>query len=153
MGAAASTGRLETCGLALFAIMFLWQLPHFLAIAVRRADEYTAAGFQVVPAQIGVQATRRYAIVTAAALVLVSLLLAPLGVAGGVYSVSSAILGAYFLSRTLKRIDLQPQPQPQAREHSPPSSASCTWARSVFLASLVYLTLLFAALGIDRLVA
>ena len=49
MGWTAVTGRLDAPGLALFAILFLWQIPHFLAIAIYRAADYARAGFKVLP--------------------------------------------------------------------------------------------------------
>ena len=49
MGWTAATGHLDAPGLVLFAILFLWQIPHFLAIAIYRADDYARAGFKVLP--------------------------------------------------------------------------------------------------------
>ena len=58
MGWTAVTGRLDAPGLALFAILFLWQIPHFLAIAIYRADDYARAGFKVLPLTVSARATR-----------------------------------------------------------------------------------------------
>ena len=48
MGWTASTGRLDLPALALFAILFLWQIPHFIAISLYRREEYRAAGFKIL---------------------------------------------------------------------------------------------------------
>ena len=63
MGWTAATGRLDAPGLVLFAILFLWQIPHFLAIAIFRADDYERAGFRVLPLQASERATRIYILV------------------------------------------------------------------------------------------
>jgi len=134
MGWTAATGQLDAPGLALFAILFVWQLPHFLAIALYRAEDYAAAGFRVLPMSVGVVATRWHILVYTVALVAVSLLPVPLGVAGRWYLAAAAILGAWFLARTASGFRAAPKP----------------WARSVFLGSLIYLTGLFVALAVDH---
>ena len=62
IGGAAATGELGSGALALAAILFFWQVPHFLAIALRRRDEYAAAGLKVVPVVYGERAARRRAV-------------------------------------------------------------------------------------------
>jgi heme o synthase len=135
MGWTAVTGRLDAGGLALFAILFLWQIPHFLAIAIYRASDYARAGFKVLPLTISTRATRATIVTFSAALVLATVLLQPLRVAGLPYLVCAALLGAVFIgwaAAGLRR------------------AAAGAWARSLFLYSIVYLTLLFVALVIDR---
>ena len=56
MGWTAVTGQLDTPGLALFAILFFWQVPHFLAIAIYRAADYARAGFKVLPLTVSARA-------------------------------------------------------------------------------------------------
>ena len=58
MGWTAVTGHLDAPGLALFAVLFLWQIPHFLAIATYRGADYARAGFKVLPLAVSVRATR-----------------------------------------------------------------------------------------------
>jgi protoheme IX farnesyltransferase len=135
MGWTTATGRLDAPGLALFAILFIWQLPHFLAIALYRAEDYAAAGIRVLPLSVGVLATRWHIIVYTVALVVVSVLPVPFGVAGRWYLAAARILGAWFLGRAL--VGFRP-------------AAPRPWARSVFLVSLVYLTGLFGALAVDH---
>jgi protoheme IX farnesyltransferase len=134
MGWTAATGELAAPGIVLFGILFLWQLPHFLAISIFRQHEYTKAGIKVMPAIRGNAATKRHAALYAGALVPVSLMLVPLGIAGTIYLVASAVLGAAFFAWSLWGL----------RE-----DAGNKWARQLFFASLVYLPLLFAALALD----
>jgi protoheme IX farnesyltransferase len=135
MGWTAVTGHIDAGALALFGILFLWQIPHFLAIAIYRRDDYGRAGFEILPISIGDRPTRFVIVVFSAALLAISLMLTPLHVAGLVYSAAAALLGVGFLAWGIAGLR---------------RTASRVWARSLFLASLVYLTLLFAALIIDR---
>ncbi|HEY5089999.1 MAG TPA: UbiA family prenyltransferase, partial [Polyangia bacterium] len=138
MGWTAVTGRLDAGGLALFAILFLWQIPHFLAIAIYRAADYARAGFKVLPLTISPRATRVTIVTFSAALVLATVLLEPLRVAGLPYLVCAALLGAVFMGWAVAGFR---------------RAAAGAWARSLFFYSIVYLTLLFVALVIDRTVA
>jgi protoheme IX farnesyltransferase len=135
MGWTAVTGRIDAGALTLFGILFLWQIPHFLAISLYRSEDYGRAGFEILPISVGEKTTRVVIAVFTAALVATSLLLGPLHVAGALYSVTAALLGATFIALGLAGLR---------------RAASRVWARSLFFASLVYLTLLFAALIIDR---
>lgn len=134
MGWTAVTARLDGPGLLLFAILFAWQLPHFLAIALFRKAEYRAAGLLTVPLRLGDDASRWWMVATTAALVPLTLALVPLHVAGTFYLAVAALLGAGFLAvqgwGALKRLG-----------HG--------WARKSFFFSLVYLAGLFAALFLD----
>ena len=134
MGWTAATGELGAPGLVLFGIMFLWQMPHFIAISIFRQREYSKAGIKVLPAVRGNTVAKRHAALWAAALLPVSLLLVPLGIAGGVYLAAAAILGAAFFGWSLWGLRAE---------------AGNRWARQLFLGSLVYLPLLFAALAFD----
>lgn len=134
MGWTAATGELGAPGIVLFGILFLWQMPHFIAISLFRQNEYTKAGIKVMPAVRGDAAAKRHAVIYAGALVPVSLMLVPLGIAGNGYLAAAAVLGAGFFVWSLMGL---------RRE------AGNRWARQLFLASLVYLPLLFAALAID----
>ena len=133
MGWTAVTGKVDVGGVALFGILFFWQLPHFLAIALHRRDDYAAAGIQVTPVARGDAVAHRHAVLWTLALVPVTLLLQPLGVAGLGYTVVALILGATLLAWTLA--GLRP-------------TAGLVWARGLFRFSLAYLTILFVALGV-----
>ena len=134
MGWTAATGELAAPGVVLFGILFLWQMPHFLAISIFRRQEYERAGIKVLPAARGTPAAKRHAVIWAGALVPVSLLLVPLGIAGGLYLAVAGALGAGFFVWSLAGLRAE---------------AGNRWARQLFLASLVYLPLLFAALAVD----
>jgi protoheme IX farnesyltransferase len=138
MGWTAVTGRIDAGALTLFGILFLWQIPHFLAISLYRSEDYQRAGFEILPLSVGERITRVVIVVFSTALVATSLLLGPLHVAGVMYSVTAFLLGAGFVAWGLAGFR---------------RAADRVWARSLFFASLVYLTLLFAALIIDRGVA
>jgi protoheme IX farnesyltransferase len=138
MGWTTVTGHLDAPGLALFAVLFLWQIPHFLAIAIYRTADYARAGFKVLPLAISARATRATVVSFSIALVIATVLLQPLGVAGVRYVACALVLGAVLIgwaAAGLRR------------------TATGTWARSLFFYSIVYLTLLFVALVVDHAVA
>src|SRR5262249_9497499 len=132
IGWTAKTGALGAGGLALFAVMFLWQLPHFLAISIYRREEFARAGIHVLPNERGLVASKWHLLIYTVLLVPVSLALVPLGVAGVRYGVSAAILGAVFIGLAADGL----------RE-----KRGDRWARGIFFYSLIYLTLLFAILA------
>ena len=137
MGWTGATGSLDAPGFVLFGILFLWQIPHFLAISVFRQEEYERAGLKVLPSVKGVEAAKSQAVFYGALLLPVSILLFPLRVAGPVYVIAAFGLGAYFVGSILRGIR---------------SDDANVWARRVFVASLIYLTLLFAAIGVDAFI-
>jgi protoheme IX farnesyltransferase len=139
MGWAAATGRVEAPALALFALMFVWQIPHFVAISIFRAEDYQAAGFRVLSFARQPRLTRTTVLLSSAALLPVSLLLAVLGVAGPVYTVVAGACGVMFVVRAAGGLRLDPA-DPRARR----------WAKGLFLYSLLYLVALFGALAVDR---
>ncbi len=138
MGWTAATGRLDAAGGALFAILFVWQVPHFLAIASWRAEEYARAGIQVMPVTAGLPATRICIVLSSAVLAAVSLAPSLLGIAGPAYATVALVAGAAFLGHAILGLR---------------AAMSRAWARSLFVSSLAYLTLLFAALAFDRWIA
>lgn len=136
IGWAAATGRLELPGLVLFALLFVWQLPHFLAIALYLREDYARGGLKVLPLERGVEATKRVATIWAAAQLLVSLLLPVLGIAGWFYAAVAAAAGLSFLAFTARGLLL-------------PEMATRRWARQLMLASVAYLGVVFLALSVD----
>ena len=138
MGWTAVTGHLDAPGLALFGVLFLWQIPHFLAIAIYRGADYARAGFKVLPLTVSARVTRATMLVFSVVLVAVTIALEPLHVAGPRYALVAALLGAIFIGWAAAGFR---------------RAAETRWARSLFFYSIVYLTLLFVALAIDRTVA
>jgi protoheme IX farnesyltransferase len=135
MGWAAARDSVSREGWALFAILFFWQLPHFLAIAWLYRDEYAKAGFVMLPVRDpeGVR-TGRQAISHTLGLIPVSVCPALFGISGVIYFFGALLLGLGFLwcaiqfSRELTR----------AR------------ARQLFFASILYLPLLFGLMALDK---
>ena len=136
IGWTAATERLDLPGVLLFAVMFLWQVPHFLAITLFRKEEYARAGLVVQPNEPGGEREARANIVRyTVALVAVSLLFVPIGIARGAYLASALLLGGVFLGYAVAGLR---------------QAAGRRWARNLFLLSLIYLPLLFGALLLDR---
>jgi protoheme IX farnesyltransferase len=133
MGWTAATGKVEVPGLVLFAILFFWQLPHFIAIALFRKAEYRAAGLTSLPLEKGDDVARLHAVLYAGALLPVSLLPFVVGVAGWPYLVAAAVLGGGFFFVAFDGWRKR---------------AGDVWARRLFGTSLAYLTGLFAALAV-----
>jgi len=131
IGWTASRGEVAGGGAALFAIVFLWQIPHFMAIAWLYRDDYGKAGFPML-AVIDPEGRRagRQAFWYAAALVPVSLLPSFTGVAGPVYLAIALALGIALLVLAARF----------AMARSEPS------ARALFFASIVYLPVLWVVL-------
>src|SRR5262249_34091776 len=130
MGWTAATGRIELPGLAVFGVLFFWQIPHFHAIALYRQREYDAAGLKPLPGVRGAAAARRHIVGYLAVQVAVSLSLWPLGVAGLPYLVTAGVLGAAVLVQGASGL----------------ASGGARWARAVFLTSILYLPVLFAVM-------
>ena len=119
----------------LFAILFVWQLPHFLAIAVFRQREYERAGLVVHPSVRGLRATKHQIVLTSVLLVAVSLLPALLGFAGLAYLGVATVSGAVFLGWAIAGLR---------------QAAGPRWARSLFFASMPYLVVVLGALVLER---
>jgi len=131
IGWAAARGRLDPESWMLFAIVFLWQFPHFMAIAWMYRDDYDRAGFRVLPADEGRAPFVTYqTLVALVALLPASLLPLAAGYASPLYGVGALILGVGFADCA-------------ARFASLPSAAA---ARRLLLASIIYLPLVFTLL-------
>ena len=137
MGWTAARGRIEAPGLVLLGVLFLWQLPHFIAIALLRREDYARAGIKTVPLVWGDRVARWHAAISAAALLSASLLLVPLGTAGRVYLVGASLLGAWLTVLAVQGL--------RATEGRP-------WDRRLFFASLAYLPGWMLVTLVDRLV-
>jgi len=93
VGYAAATGTLDWTAWILFAIIFMWTPPHFWALAIVRKKDYENAGVPMMPVVRGELETRKQILVYTIELVIVTLLLPILNLAGTVYLVSSLVLG------------------------------------------------------------
>jgi protoheme IX farnesyltransferase len=136
MGWTASRNELSGEGWALFAILAFWQIPHFMAIAWLYRDEYAKAGFVMLPnVDAGGGRTAQQAVSNTIALLLASLCPFAFGLNGKIYLVVALVLGAgYFWCAVRFARQLTAQR-----------------ARQLFLASIIYLPLLIAALVGNKL--
>lgn len=134
LGWTAATGSIDAPALVLFAILLVWQLPHFLAIALYRQDDYARAGIKIVPLVRGAAIAKIQAVAWSMVLVPISMLLVPLGVAGDTYLLGAVLIGTTFLAWSFTGLD---------------DRAGTKWARGFFFASLVYLPALVIVLCLD----
>jgi protoheme IX farnesyltransferase len=135
MGYAAISNTLDTTAWVLFGILFIWQCPHFLALAMRRADEYRAAGFQMLPSVSGFQVTKRYIVRYTVMLLLVSLMLYVLQEVGLVYLIGMTVLGIGYVALNVSGFF---------------AKDDIKFARKSFVFSLVYLMMFTLFVLIDR---
>jgi len=136
MGVAAVAGEVTPIGWVLFGILFFWQMPHFLAIAILYREDYARGGFKMLPVvDTDLIATGRQMIFYTLALIPVTMMPSVLGATGPFYFIAALLMGLAFLgfasvaAVTRRRGD----------------------ARQVFLASILYLPCLLAAMMVDKL--
>ena len=135
IGWAASAGSLNGGAWVLFGILFLWQLPHFLAIALVYREEYAAAGFRMLPVvEPSGDSTARQLVLYGLALVPTSLLPNIVGLAGPLYFVAALAVGCWLvavavLAARVRTFDV---------------------AKRLFLASIGYLPILLVLMVADR---
>lgn len=135
MGWTSVSGEITLGAWALFAFLFLWQFPHFLAIATMYRDEYKRAGILMLPVvESDGRITARQIVMFAMMTVVVSLAPFFLGIAGWVYLAAAAVLGIWFMAASVKA----------AISKDVPTS------RKLLLASVAYLPLVMLALVIDK---
>jgi protoheme IX farnesyltransferase len=138
MGVAAATGELGPSAWFLFALLAVWQLPHFLSIAWLWREDYARGGFAMLPVVTrGDATTGRQVVVQTLLVVAVSLFALPMGLAGRAYFVVALLCGAGFLWAAV-RFGLR---------------RSDATARVLMRASILYLPLVLAAFALDRLAA
>ena len=145
LGWTAVTGSLEWKALALFAIVFFWQFPHFLAIAWLYREDYERAGILMLPVvdESG-SSTVRQILLYGAALIPVSLLPFFLHMSGWIYFAGAILMGAMYLWFGIRL----------ARLRLPPgAAASKKEARELLQASVIYLPLLLILLMVTRTAA
>lgn len=136
VGWAAVTGQLSLLPLYLFVIIFFWTPPHFWALSLLMHDDYQAAGVPMLPVVRGEAETRRQILLYAVGLVVLTLLLTPLGLMGGLYFGAAVLLGAQFLLHALRLW----------------RDGSQRCALRLYKYSILYLALLFGAMVLDHIV-
>jgi len=135
IGWAAATNTLSIEGWVLFGIVFMWQMPHFLAIAWLYRDDYARAGMPLLPViEPDGRSTGRQAVLYTAGLIPLSLLPTVVGLATAWYLVGAIALGAILMLMSL--------------EFS--MKRSVATARRLFFTSILYLPILWALLVFDH---
>jgi protoheme IX farnesyltransferase len=135
MGWVAATGEVTIGAWALFAILFLWQFPHFLAIAWMYREDYARAGICMLPVvEPEGRLTAQQIVAYTLMLLPVSLVPTILGISGSAYFVGAIILGLLFLYSSIMCAVSKTRQQ----------------ARRLLLASVVYLPLLFVLMVLNR---
>lgn len=132
MGWTAATGAVDARGLALFALLFVWQLPHFLAISIYLKDDYQRGGLRVFALVHGERAAKIWAVATSALLIPVGVLPAWLGMASWGYGAAATLIGGGLTAAAVSGLGRP--------------DGSTRWARNYFLSTLLYLVLVFIAL-------
>jgi protoheme IX farnesyltransferase len=134
MGWAAATGRLEFGAWILGGILFMWQVPHFLALAWMYREDYARGGFRMLPSVDRPGAlTARLAFIYTVALLPITASLTMTGVSGSIFLVTSQVLGLGFVTLGWKFLRLRAD----------------LAAKRLFLASIIYLPVLLGLMVAD----
>ena len=135
IGWAAADNSLSQGAWVLFGIVFLWQLPHFLAIAWMYREDYARAGFPMLPViEPDGRSTARQVVVYTAALLPLALAPTLIGMTGTLYFVCALVLTAMFLGMSIRFA----------------TTRTVRDARRLFLSSIAYLPILWALMIVDR---
>jgi protoheme IX farnesyltransferase len=141
VGYAAAAGDVSVASLVLFAIIFVWTPPHFWALALVKAEDYHRAGIPMLPNVAGPDRCRRDILLYALLLAPVGLAPWLLGFASSVYGILSSVLGGLLILLALRVYHVR----------SGPRADRC--ALGLFGFSILYLSLLFAAIAGERVLA
>jgi protoheme IX farnesyltransferase len=135
IGYAAAAGAITRESWVLFAILFLWQFPHFYSIAWMYKDDYARAGIRMLPVvEPDCRSTARQIVLYGLALIPVSLAPSVLGMSGRIYLAGALVLGLWFLYSGVRvAVD-----------------RTALRARHVLVASVLYLPLIYGLMLIDR---
>ncbi|HXM43405.1 MAG TPA: heme o synthase [Bryobacteraceae bacterium] len=135
IGFAAAHGSITSEAWVLFAILFLWQFPHFYSIAWMYREDYARAGIRMLPVvEPDGRSTARQIVLYGLALIPVSLVPSILGMSGRIYLVGALLLGLYFLYSGV-RVALD---------------RTIIRARNVLMVSVFYLPLIYGLMLLDR---
>lgn len=138
IGWAAGEGRISSLGWILFAVLYFWQIPHFMSIAWTYRRDYSAVHFPMLPVRDEAGGkVAAWSFVNTLALVVVSVLPVYFGFATKAYGVAALLCGAWFIYRAAVFL------RPAGRDVT---------ARKLFFASIAYLPVVLAALVADRLI-
>jgi protoheme IX farnesyltransferase len=136
MGWTSATGRVDAGGALLFAVLFLWQMPHFLAISIYRGADYARAGLHVGVADRGDRRTRWEIVAWSVAFLAACLALPAAGVGGRLTTAAALLFAGSFLVHGARGLRY---------------GAGEGWARALFWHSLLALAGFFSAMVVDQL--
>ena len=137
IGWAAVTGDVSFGGIALFSLIFMWTPPHFWALALYKCDDYEKAGVPMLPVASGVLETKKQILLYTVLLLPVSLVPCLIGVASVAWGALAILMGVSFVALAFKVLLDKTDRTP----------------RMMFRFSLLYLSVLFAALIFDSLIS
>ena len=136
LGWTAVVGSIDPLPLLLVLLIFIWTPPHFWALAINKKDEYAKAGIPMMPVVKGIEYTKIQIVLYSILLMVVSLLLFATGYFGYLYLFGASLLGGIFIQKSWKL----------------KKSDGADNSMSLFLYSIVYLTLIFVFMIADRAV-
>ena len=136
LGWTAVVGSIDPLPLLLVLLIFIWTPPHFWALAINKKDEYAKAGIPMMPVVKGIEYTKIQIVLYSILLMVVSLFLFATGYFGYLYLIGASILGGIFIQKSWKL----------------KQSTGADNSMSLFLYSIIYLTLIFLFMIVDRAV-
>ncbi|MFB6356689.1 MAG: heme o synthase [bacterium] len=136
IGWTAVRGHIEFPAILLFFIMFFWQPPHFLALALFYQEDYERAGLAMLPVEVTQAAAVRQILLYIVFLIPVSLLPVYLGYVGIIYGIVLLVFNVIFLAMAVPGLDNN-------------TRSNTAWSRTLFLFSIVYLTVMFVMFVVD----
>ena len=135
IGAVAASGTIGAGDWILAGILYIWQIPHFLALAWMYKDDYALGGFTMLPAfDKSGELTARVSVITSMCLIPLALMMTIVDATGVLFAIAGAILGGFM---TMKSITFW-------------RTRNRATARKLFLASIIYLPLVLAIMLLDR---
>lgn len=134
IGYVAVSGKIDLGAILLFAMLFLWQPPHFWALGIRRVEEYRAAGFPLLPVVKGIPRTKIQMLPYIALLIPIPILMYVYNYTGIWFLIIGEILSVLWLVMAVKGFN---------------SQDNDTWAKKVFLFSINYLTIMLLVIVLD----
>ncbi len=134
IGYVAVSQQIDLGAWLLFAMLFLWQPPHFWALGIRRVEEYRAAGYPLLPVVKGINRTKYQMLPYIALLIPVPILMYAYGYTGLIYTIASVLLSVVWLGMAIAGFKKQDTDK---------------WAKTAFIFSINYLTLSFILMIID----
>jgi len=137
VGYVAMANRIDAGAWLLFAMLFIWQLPHFFAIAIRRADDYAAAGVPVVSIREGLRPMQVKMTILILLYIIVAVLFGLAGYAGFAYLAVVLLFGAVWLALGVQGFWVED---------------ALAWSRGMFIMSLIVLTATFVTMALTAVI-